>query len=461
MGGFKDKGWVSYGDVEIFNNERALSYAFNGGLSGISWDYVADTPECSCWASRTRPCDDPSGQGLYSEGDPIVYTLPSGMPLPDRIPALGTGDVAPWYSPTVPASNDFYGVYVSAITGLDTVPYSRTVAQTGVDCGGVLRRANISGREMVVSAVMFAGSCEGMEYGKRWLNDMLLGCGGQADCSNPEMIVQIMCPDPSADINAGLRRLTSVGVIQMPQYRDQQNSWCCNISEFNMIFYAESPYLNLLEEELIVDNEGFDFTTNFSAVCCDDKLACFGRSSSVARIVETPTFVTSSTFLIEIEPGCFICGCPDTVDSFVVSGNLGSYVSTPDSVGNSVTGDIDIRVGIANRGTTAAVSSPDPIRRALYREGVLYGPRTLIQETQAFSDFAVYDAEQGGFALELPPDSTSKALAVTLGSNKSACWFGARADGTEALSLDQRSAFAGVTCTIPSGLSTSWTLGRY
>lgn len=313
-----DRGWLAYGDVEIFNNDRAFSYARNGDSllsGGILWDAISDLPECSCWASRVRTCDDPNG--AFVEGDPIIYTLPSGEDLTDRVPALTGGDVAPWYDPAIPASNEFYGIYLRSISGLESVPYTRTVAQTGINCGGILRSPKITGREMVVSATMFAATCEGMEYGKRWLNDMLLGCGSNG-CVDPDMVVQLYCPDEAnGDPNEGIRKLCSVGVIQMPQYRTQNNSWCCNISEFNMIFYAENPYLHYLDEEAILDEEGFNFDAedSFSDVCCDERLSCMGSSFAVATLMQTPTFVTESTLRIEIEPGCYLCGCPE-LDEF-------------------------------------------------------------------------------------------------------------------------------------------------
>lgn len=240
-----EKGWLAYNGVELFNNDRVLSYAQHG-VGGVTWDPLMDAPGCSCWANRVYTCDVDG----HSAGDPLVYTTPNGGDIPNRTPQLIGGDVAPWYDAAVPASNDFYGIFVRNITGLDSMPYSRTVAQSASLCGGIMKSPNLTGREMVVTGTLMAGTCAGMEYGRRWLNDMLFpGCGA----SEPTMEVQIYCPDADADVNDGIRRLYGVGVLQMPQYNPAPGSLCCNFCDFTMIFYAENPYLHRLNESVVIE----------------------------------------------------------------------------------------------------------------------------------------------------------------------------------------------------------------
>jgi hypothetical protein len=76
-------------------------------------------------------------------------------------------------------------------------------------------------------------------------------------------------------------------------------------------------------------------------------------------------------------------------------------------------------------------------RKAMAEAGILAAPFEANPLTMAYSVFRSYDFEQGGWPLEVDAASPSKALAVTLGTNKSACWFGTLPDGTETLWLDQ------------------------
>lgn len=76
-------------------------------------------------------------------------------------------------------------------------------------------------------------------------------------------------------------------------------------------------------------------------------------------------------------------------------------------------------------------------RKTMHTLGIVHAPLNAASAVKAYSTLDNYDAEQGGFPLSLDAASTSKALAVTLGTNKSSMWFGTRADGTEALWIDQ------------------------
>jgi hypothetical protein len=112
-------------------------------------------------------------------------------------------------------------------------------------------------------------------------------------------------------------------------------------------------------------------------------------------------------------------------------------------------GDVAIATGV----------SSDELRLLLHDGGLLQAPPHVDPDTVAYSAFDTYDAEQGGWPMRLPATSASKALAVTLGSNKSAMWFGARADGTEVLWMDQTGrSDALISISNPGALLTSSTV---
>lgn len=182
-----------------------------------------------------------------------------------------------------------------------------------------MKGPNVTGRELVVSGTLFAGSCDGLEYGKRWLNDVLLsGCD---DFGAPFIDVQLYCPEEGSDYNAGIRRLYNTGVLQMPQYRPETGKLCCTLCDFTMIFYAENPYLHRLDEQPVLDTARFDFDNDlFNDTCCDQETACLGKTYAVSALMETPTFVSSAALRIEIEPGCVMCVCPVCVDGEPVPG---------------------------------------------------------------------------------------------------------------------------------------------
>ena len=86
---------------------------------------------------------------------------------------------------------------------------------------------------------------------------------------------------------------------------------------------------------------------------------------------------------------------------------------------------------------TSPSLSADAHRLRLQEELGLQAPPHVDPDTVAYPALGALDFEQGGLPLRLPATSSSKALAVTLGTNKSAMWFGTRADGTPALWMDQ------------------------
>lgn len=163
----------------------------------------------------------------------------SGFSVPFRSPAL---DDAPWYSATAERSNDFLGMIVSDITGLDsTLRREMTPRAVGIG-GGALGPLRAGHREMTVRATMYAASCEGMDYGMRWLTNTLYGggCGPDDLC---DLEVWTGCPDDGT-LSQSRWYLKNVSVLSGPTFADGPFDYSpCNIREVEFVLASEEPWL--------------------------------------------------------------------------------------------------------------------------------------------------------------------------------------------------------------------------
>lgn len=83
-------------------------------------------------------------------------------------------DLAPWYDPDVPESNDFYGAYPLSVSGIENSSRSSTVIEFTVD-GGVPGRLRHGTKSVVFQVVLVGASEAAVEYGMTWLRRALLG----------------------------------------------------------------------------------------------------------------------------------------------------------------------------------------------------------------------------------------------------------------------------------------------
>lgn len=150
---------------------------------------------------------------------------------------------APWYDPNIPASKEFLGLYVWDITGLDGPPYlqSNTVNNA---VGASLARLKLNGREMAIKGTMYATSCHGMDYGIRWINQVVLGSSDCAGCPNDELVLRSCCSrNPSTDPDDGLFTFKRVGVLDPPRYTKPIDRCGCFVREVTWSFFSELPYI--------------------------------------------------------------------------------------------------------------------------------------------------------------------------------------------------------------------------
>lgn len=97
---------------------------------------------------------------------PLVTTKPPGDIFVD--PA---SDGAPWYDTAYPESADFYGLWVTEVTGFDTLG-SRDVTSTPF--GSTVGRRRLDPKTITVTGWLVGKNCCATQYGYRWLSNQLM-----------------------------------------------------------------------------------------------------------------------------------------------------------------------------------------------------------------------------------------------------------------------------------------------
>lgn len=83
-------------------------------------------------------------------------------------------DLAPWYDPAMPESNDFWGFYPLDISGIEDSSRSSTVIESTVD-GAIPGRIRHGSKTAVFNGLLLARNEKGAAYGMMWLRRALLG----------------------------------------------------------------------------------------------------------------------------------------------------------------------------------------------------------------------------------------------------------------------------------------------
>ena len=138
-------GWFSYAGTEIINVDRTEAYAPPGWFKAV-----------------------------YKNGNL--------GPMMGEVYASPLQDDAPWTDPDDLNSYDFWGVYPLDVGGIEDSTATATVQESTLD-GGLVGRSRRTTRTMTFSAVLIGASECAVEYGLRWLKQVLAGgpCGGSND----------------------------------------------------------------------------------------------------------------------------------------------------------------------------------------------------------------------------------------------------------------------------------------
>jgi len=229
--------YLAYGGTEIANEARTFAYLNNkfdpisnpNGIQGISprWSTCATSSLCPVLSTD-------------GAGNVLVFERPDGL-------TSASGDPAPWYDSSVPASAEFLGFLPTQIDGLgSTAERSVTERQGGLG-GGFLGSQRLKPREWRVRGILIATSCCGLDYGMRWLAHTLSNdlCD---NCETYDLEIRTCCPPsilpPESDI--GLWYSLGVGLSQGPAYQQDsadEKPRCCDFAEVEFTLTAQNPWL--------------------------------------------------------------------------------------------------------------------------------------------------------------------------------------------------------------------------
>lgn len=210
------QGFLCVDGVELVNHMRTLSY-LRAGLGGPEWDVRADGQ-----VSAT----DPSGLDCYC---PVIADDEYVDPATDE---------APWYVAAVPASGEFLGVLLNSVE--DRQPTTRGV--TRLAAGGARVTPWVpTERSAAFEATLVASTQRGMEWGRRWVSDLLHGgmCGG---CEGSEHRILPSCPD-DADDESAFRSYTQVALIDPPTFTAEDDQPECYLMSARWQIAAGTPWL--------------------------------------------------------------------------------------------------------------------------------------------------------------------------------------------------------------------------
>lgn len=154
-------------------------------------------------------------------------------------------DPAPWYVSSEPASAEFLG-FLPASIELDS-PIARNISRRATG-GGTLSPNIFRHRVISFTGQMFAETPRGMNFGERWLLDLLGNTCDDVDLGVLPAGLPIDATD--AENDAAFRTLKRVGVVDGPNFRNVV-SRACVVREVSFQLAAEQPYLFAPAETLI------------------------------------------------------------------------------------------------------------------------------------------------------------------------------------------------------------------
>jgi len=142
--------------VEVANGNRLRAY-LRAGLGNVRGVWTVKNCDCDVLANYLDPYSDTYSDTYEAVLDP--FTSPADDP-------------APWYVAANPASAEFLGVWIEDLD--DRAPNGRT-AKRLASGGAVITPYIPSERTAGFTVQLIASSERGMEYGRRWLTDVVLG----------------------------------------------------------------------------------------------------------------------------------------------------------------------------------------------------------------------------------------------------------------------------------------------
>lgn len=140
-------------------------------------------------------------------------------------------DLAPWYDPVVPASEEFAGVWVQEMTGVAASTITREFTRT-LTAGAIPGPSFDAERVVAVTAYLAASSEAGLSYGMSWLASALRGSADcpSGQCIGDEMCFLAACPQDCGSQNdltqaweANARYLFDVALVDGPSLLEKRS----------------------------------------------------------------------------------------------------------------------------------------------------------------------------------------------------------------------------------------------
>lgn len=236
--------WLCMSGVELGNAMRTLTYLRRGlGSQWIDIPAAAElVTENNCREEvvgdeYSDSYSDIYGGSIVTVCDPVDVLDPPNLacycePI-DEGPYLGPAeDDAPWYDPDRPESAEFLGLVPSEVRLLTTVRRSAQANGWGSSIGP----QSSTGMVVAVRADMHAASPAGMEWGERWLAEVL-GAGGCDERLDLEVL--LACNDD----DSLFRTLPDVGLIDGPVYGPVGEVPECSWQQVAFQLASASPWL--------------------------------------------------------------------------------------------------------------------------------------------------------------------------------------------------------------------------
>ncbi|WP_327385079.1 hypothetical protein [Streptomyces sp. NBC_01207] len=194
--------YMALGGVEIANTTRLNQYLGPDGVGSPLTSFGA----CVCPTLTAE---------VLGEED-MVYTTPAG-------------DMAPWYDPDVPASEEFAGLMILSVDGMDTNPVTRSYT-TAISGGASIGPRRVQPRVITVTGILLGSTCCGVEYGLHWLGEALAGCVS-GECDGDCLTVFSCCPGEEGltpeEFNDRYRRtVRRVALVNGPTVVSRQGTGC-------------------------------------------------------------------------------------------------------------------------------------------------------------------------------------------------------------------------------------------
>lgn len=213
--------YFTYGGVEIANGERVRGYMRTG--------------DCRSSVLVGDPC--PTLRDALGHEEYTAENI----------------DQAPWYSPTVAASQRFYGVEVIEVKGA-AEPRRSIASIENIGDGLTFTAMRKDGREVRFRVSLFAADMEAMEYGRAWLATVLDGSTCAGGCGPLPLAWLADCPEGAASLPRLRRELLDAVTTSGPSEGDLTKlSGGGFMQEMEFTLTSELPAVYSAEQTLDVD----------------------------------------------------------------------------------------------------------------------------------------------------------------------------------------------------------------